>query len=57
MLIGVQTTRSKIAVETANRKVVGISAQIKGLRYFGIYLRALSSTGSATGEREEEACA
>ena len=36
MLIGVQTTRSKIAVETANRKVVGISAQIKGLRYFGI---------------------
>ncbi|KAG5321286.1 MOS1T transposase, partial [Pseudoatta argentina] len=29
-------TRFKIAVEIANRKVVGISTQIKGLHYFGI---------------------
>lgn len=36
-LIGLQTIRSKMAVEIVNRKVVGISAQIKGLHYFGIF--------------------
>jgi len=40
VLIGVQTTRSKIAVEIANRKIVSISAQTKGLHYFDIF-RAL----------------
>lgn len=29
-------TRSKMTVEIANRKLVAISAQIKGLHYFGI---------------------
>ena len=34
MLIGLQRIKSQMTVEIVNRKVVGISAQIKELRYF-----------------------